>query len=306
MSSAKIDKGVVAAILAPFFIALSIILTKMAGNNAPPLVIASIGPLLSVPILFTATRLLKVNLGVRNLLTTLRVPFFKVVLSRSILGQGLIISGFTMTTAIKAVLLLRLEPLFVFIWSILYRGEKPKALKLLMLTLLIVGSALVVAPQGATGGPNIGDALVVTSLLFLSYSYLPTEEVVKAGNPGGFNIMANLFGGLTLLAVAAVLNHEQLLHLSVKAFAYIAGYSVVFFGFALSLYLYAFKTLKPWVIASFLSLEVVFGLIQAHFMLHETMAPLQLCGAVVVLAATFAIGRLPAETTADPHAEAVK
>ncbi|HEY9777084.1 MAG TPA: DMT family transporter [Planktothrix sp.] len=294
----KIDRGLVAALLAPFFIALSIILTKMAGSLAQPLVISALGSLIAVPCLFTLQLILRKPIEWKLLLTRLRLPFVKVLVTRSIIGQVLIITGFTLTSAVKAVLLLRLEPLFVFGWSLLFHKEQPHAQKLILLSVLILGSLLVVAPQGAVAGPNVGDALVVASLFFLSYSYFPTQEVMAEASSGALNILTCLIGGLVLAVALLCTGSASAFQLSSKALALIASYSVVFFLIAATLYYYAFKTLKPWVIASFLSLEVVFGLLLACFMLHETMTALQIAGATIVLAATAAIGRLK-PTSAD-------
>lgn len=98
---------------------------------------------------------------------------------------------------------------------------------------------------------------------------------------------------MTIIAVVAC--ERQAFQVSAQAVQLIAaGYSITFFVIAGTLYFYAFKALKPWVIASFLSLEVVFGLILAFVVLKETIAPLQLLGAGVVLAATIGIGRIGA------------
>jgi len=289
----KFDKSIAAAILAPFFIALSIIITNMAGSVAPPLVIAGLGALFSVPFLLALAFLSKTDLQVSKILNELRTPFLQVLITRAILGSAMIVTGFTMTTAIKAVLLLRLEPIFVFIWSMIYFDEKPKPKKLIALTFLAIGSGLVVAPNEAMGGPNWGDALIVASLLFLSYSYIPTQAVVQKSSPAGLNILTNTIGGIIITAVAFAMP-GQTIKLTAHALWLISGYALVFSVIGVTLYYYAFKTLKPWVIASFLSLEVVFGLILAYYILHETMAPIQMAGAVIVLAATAWIARLSA------------
>jgi drug/metabolite transporter (DMT)-like permease len=290
----KIDKGIAAAVLAPFFIALSIIVTNMAGGEAPPLVIAGLGSLFSVPFLIVIALVSKTDLQISKLLNELRMPFLKVLITRNIIGSALIVSGFTMTTAIKAVLLLRLEPVFVFVWSMIYFNEKPNPKKLIALLALLAGSGLVVAPNQAVGGPNLGDALVVISLLFLSYSYIPTNEVVQKTSSAGLNLMTNTIGGAIVTAIAFCIPSQQF-GLSTKALLLITSYAIVFSVIGVSLYLYAFKTLKPWVIASFLSLEVVFGTTLAFFILHETMTPIQIAGAIVVLAATAVIARLNQE-----------
>lgn len=288
------NKGYLAAVFAPFFIAASIIVTKMAGTVAHPLVIAGLGTLMSVPFLLLPRLVSKTPFDAPKILKELAIPFWKVVATRNVIGQILIIIGFTMTTAVKSVLLLRLEPLFVFAWSVMLLGEKPKPPKLMLLLALLVGSALVVAPQGASGGPNLGDALIALSLLFFSYSYFPTQEVVSKATPAGLNILSNLAGGIIVTIIAVLACDRQAFQVSTEAIQLIAGYSITFFVIAGSLYFYAFKALKPWVIASFLSLEVVFGLILAFVVLKESIAPLQLMGAAVVLAATIGIGRIGA------------
>lgn len=284
-------KGLLAAILAPFFISLSIILTKIIGGSVQPLIIGGLGSLFAVPCLFMIYRLTKMSLNFSKIWKDLRSPVLEVLLSKAIIGQALIITGFTMTTAVKSVLLLRLEPIFVFIFTVILHKEKAHLPKILLLSALLVGSILVVAPSGNMPGPNLGDGLVVLSLLFFSYSYIPTKKIVLKTSPAELNILCSLIGGIALSLAALCFCSPQSFVLPAQSWELIAFYSLVFHIIASSLYFYAFKTLKAWIIASFLSLEVVFGLILAYFMLHETMTPQQMLGAIIVLIATVFIGR---------------
>lgn len=285
-----------AALLAPFFIALSIIIAKIAGNGANPLAIAGISSLMAVPMLLAGQVIMRRKLSFAPLFTQVRRPFLKVLLTRAIMGQALIVSGFTMTTAVKAVLLLRLEPIFVYLWTLSRGHEKPSLSKIGLLSLLLVGSLLVVLPPAGAGslatastGINLGDFYVVAALVFLSYSYMPTQEVVHKADPAALNILTSLFGGLAICAGAAT--SPGALLLSTERLWLVAANSFVFFVVASSLYFFAFKALKPWVIASFLSLEVVFGLILAAVILNERVSFIQLLGATVVLVVTLIIGR---------------
>ncbi len=296
----KCEKAYIAAVLAPFFIAVSIIITKTAGESAHPLVIAGIGSLMAVPFLLAIAATSRQSLDLRKITQELRSPFLQVLFTRAIIGQALIVTGFTLTTGVKAVLLLRLEPIFVFAWSVLLLNEKVKRGKLVLLIILLVGSALVVAPEGRFDALNIGDGLIVLSLVFLSFSYLPTQKVVSEANPAGLNILSSVIAGALLTVFAAVCYRGEAFALSLQTYSYILGYAVIFSVIAVSLYFYAFKTLRPWVIASFLSLEVVFGLALATFWLHESINLMQLSGAVIVMAATVAIGRLPGELDTQP------
>lgn len=69
----------------------------------------------------------------------------------------------------------------------------------------------------------------------------------------------------------------------------IVSYAVLFFTIAINLYFYAFTALKSWIIASFLSLEVVAVLLLSFLLLNQKPEPIQLSGAVIVLATTVAI-----------------
>jgi drug/metabolite transporter (DMT)-like permease len=295
----KLDKGLIAALLAPFFIAMSIMVVKLAGNGAPPLVIAGLGPLLSIPFLVLLQLTSKTPLNLKELLKPpARAPFMKVLVTRSIIGQILIIAGFSLTTGVKSVLLLRLEPLFVVLWAVLLRHEKPGAKKLTLLMLLIIGSVFVVAPDasGASSisgsAPNFGDLMIILSLLFFSYSYIPTQEVVARANPAAVNLLGNLLGGAFISLIAFFVYGPTGFQISLNTLLLILAYSCVFFACGCTLYFYAFKTLQPWIIASFLSLEVVFGLVLAFLMLHEQMTWVQLMGAMTVCLAMIGIARL--------------
>jgi drug/metabolite transporter (DMT)-like permease len=285
------NRGLIAAVCATFFIALSIIVIQQAGKNTPPLVVAAVGSLLSVPMLLAYHLLCRSNLSFGLLFTQCRKPFLHVLVSRTILGQALIVAGFAMTTAVKAVLLLRLEPLFVLLWAVLARQERLEWRKLTLLIILLVGTSLVIAPNSVSA-PNVGDALIVLSLFFLSYSYGPTGVVVKTAGAPALNVMLSLIGGAVLAVVAFTVHGLPAFMLDNQSLGLIALYALIFFVIGCSLYFFAFNTVKPWLIASILSLEVVFGVGLAMILLHESVTILQMVGCLVVIAATTAIAAL--------------
>jgi drug/metabolite transporter (DMT)-like permease len=87
-------------------------------------------------------------------------------------------------------MLLRLEPLFVVLWAFILQQEKPGTKKLLFLALLVIGSAIVVAPDSRSvsslkgSALNSGDAMIVASLCFISYS-LPADARNSVENKSG-------------------------------------------------------------------------------------------------------------------------
>jgi drug/metabolite transporter (DMT)-like permease len=148
---------------------------------------------------------------------------------------------------------------------------------------------LVVAPSGAASGPNLGDACIVLSLLFFSYSYIPSHKIMAHANATSLNLLANLIGGVSIALIGILLEREHFFAVDAEGLGLIAAYAFIFFTVAINLYFFAFTTVKAWVIASLLSLEVVFVLIMSSVWLHEKAEPVQLLGAVIVLAATVAI-----------------
>jgi len=293
-----IHKGLVAAVVAPFFIALGVMVVKHAGQLAPPLLITAYSALMSVPILVLWQKIRGSDLELDKLFNEVRGPFLKVLITRSLIGSAMLVIGFTLTSAVKSILLLRLEALFVFAWSVYFKKERATSGKLSLLLALVIGSVLVVLPVDDVGGfsgkLNWGDLLIVVSLIFFSYSYIPTEAVVAKVAPTNVNIVANTIGGITVLLVALIVNRQQVFALSQSALILIFAYSCLFSVVGINLYYFAFKTVKPWIIACFLSLEVVYGIPLAWCMHGEVLTAWQAVGAVIVVAATTGIGLLGA------------
>jgi drug/metabolite transporter (DMT)-like permease len=308
------SKGILAAVLSPFFIALGVMVAKMAGHSgAQPLLITAISGLMSVPFLLPLQKLGRTKSDLAVLFGEMRRPFLQLLVSRSIIGSALVVVGFTMTTALKSVLLLRVEALFVFAWSVYYKKEKATAGKIVLLLILILGSVLVVMPSSGLHQPaalalapseglNLGDVLIVTALLFISFSYIPTEEVITKASPTSVNIIANTVSGIFILLVMLLACPQAVFTLSAKALSFIFGYAVIFCVLAVNIYYFAFKTIKPWIIACFMSLEVVYGVPLAWLIHAESLTLLQAIGAVIVMAATAGIGLLNARESAGSKA----
>lgn len=286
------SSDLIAAYLAPIFIAASISAVKFAGVHAHPLLIAGIAPLLALPFLALWMKAQKLPLSFGMLQYGERIALIKLILSRCILGQILIVAGFTETTAVKAVLLLRLEPLFVLIWGVLLLNERPQPKKLILTLLLLLGAVLVVSPADEISRPTWGDLYILLALAFLSYSYVPTHSIVKTIPPLTLSFITNLAGGLMITVLAVLLLPAEARHIDSSGYWYIFLYSLSFFVLGATLYYYAFRSIAPWVIASCLSLEVVVGIILAALLFDEIPTLTQGVGALVVLMITILISRM--------------
>ena len=282
---------IIAVSVAPLFIAASISAAKLAGNSIHPFIVAGLAPLLSVPFLYVWSRLQGTRLSLTALEGRCRRDLCEILVSRCVLGQVLIVSGFILTTATKAVLLLRLEPLFVLCWNVALLSERPSKKKVWLSLLLIVGAFFVVSPQLGTLQLSVGDGLIVLALLLLSYSYIPTKRISSSIDALSLTMITNVLSGiLIVLPTGFLLPHELWATLTPK-FGYLLLYSLLLFVFGLPLYFYAFKSLAPWLIACFLSLEVVAGLFLAVLLFSEVPTATQLLGAALMIGATVLVAR---------------
>ena len=293
---AKTEKAIASAVAAPFFMALGILLFKQAGKTVPPLIISGLGSYIALPFLFALVKLAGQKLDFKIILENAQAPLWQVLISRGFLGAILITWGFTLSTTVKSILLLRLEPLFVFIWSVVLLKEKPTSGKLLLMLLLLAGAAMVISPQHGLGSANWGDALIISGLFFISYSYIPTKKVVQVASPDGLNILVGIFSGTVTLMLAYLLYGFSGIALGTASIWTIAAYGICFCVFGCTLYFHAFKSLEPWIIASFLSLEVVYGIALALAFAGESVTWIQAIGAGTMLICNLLIARYQRST----------
>lgn len=286
-----------AAVAAPIFIAASISAAKLAGNLIDPFVVAGAAPLVSVPFIFAWTRIRGIPYDGRVLFREHKRELFQLLVSRCVVGQILIVSGFILTTAAKAVLLLRLEPLFVLLWGVVLNGERPGRKKIGLTLLLIWGAYLVVAPHAGHIEVTRGDVLIILALLLLSYSYIPTKQIMSSCEPVSLSLLTNFCAGIVILLPIAILSPERFMNISLQGLGYLLAYSLLLFVFGMILYFYAFRGLAPWLIASFLSLEVVVGLLLAHLLFGENPTTYQYVGAAIMVCCTIASARESDSTT---------
>jgi drug/metabolite transporter (DMT)-like permease len=110
-----------------------------------------------------------------------------------------------------------------------------------------------------------------------------------------FAIVLNAVSAVVLVGLSFIFG-KPITSLSANAWLMITLYAVDFFVIALTLYFYALKSVKPWVVASLFSLEVIYGIALAYLIFHETMAAHQILGATVILLSTIFITKFQQES----------
>ncbi len=252
---------------------------------------AGLASLLSVVFLFILSKILKEKIELRKLFTYKR-DMFLLVLTRSLIGTLLLIIGFSVVAAVRVVFLVRLEPILVFVISIFLLKEKVKTRKVGLLIVLLFG-ALVFTTDGSfdvLAKITIGDLIVVSALLFLAYSYIPSSKLSKKVNPSTLTIGANILPIFVFLFLALFFVPEQII-LDANSFYLVLAYTITFYVLGLFLWFKALKSVKPWIVASILSLEPIAGALLAFFWLGQILSVVQVIGGAIMIVATYFIAR---------------
>ena len=213
-------------------------------------------------------------------------------MSRGVIGTILLITGFSLVPPIRAVFLVRLEPVLVFIISIIILREQPKFRKIALLIVLLFG-ALIFTTNGTFNiftEITTGDLLIIGALVFLAYSYIPSSSLSKKINSNTITIVTNLVAAVIFLPIL-ILFTPSFASIEINSFYLILAYTITFYVLGLFLWFRALKQTKPWIVSSVLSLEPISGALLAFFWLGQTLLSIQFIGAAIMVVTTYFISR---------------
>jgi len=283
-------RDILLGLLSGVFIGFSIVIMSAVTKTVHPFVYAVISTAFALPLVLLASMFFAGE-GLRKIVNARRRDFIGIFIERGLLGGLLLTFGVSFTLAIRSVFMVQLEPAFVFAWSVLLLKEKVRKSKLFLIATLIIGAFLV-----TTGGANIfgmvllGDMLIVIALVLLSHSYILSARVMQNANPMKLALGLDLLGlpVFVLLAVAFVPLAGFLI--SMENLLLILAASLLFNVIGLPLWLYSFKKLKPWVLASSLVVQTLAGAVLSFVWLGQTLTAVQLIGGAIILISVYLIG----------------
>lgn len=288
--------GEILAIIASIFIGLSVPIASQASRSVGVIQATTYTSLISVAFLAAIGVLSKERILIKESLTRHLKDSLSVVISRPVIGNLLLIYGFSLTTAIKASFLLLLEPIFVTPISYILLRDRVNKRQVLLIGFLIMG-AFLISTNGVLSSitqTQIGDFMVVLALLFFSYSYIPAKKLGEAINPITVTIINNLLGGLILFSIMLLL-HINLFTINLSNAWLVIGYVLTFSVIGLYLYFSALRKTKPWIVSSLLTLSAVTGATVGYFWLHETIGIVQFLGAIIILTSSYFIAKVNAK-----------
>lgn len=284
------SSGIIIAALSTVFIGTSLVIGSVVSKNVNIVVMTFLLYILAIPFIFILGLMQKFQMK----MLFLRFPkdFVHIFIFRTLISQLLILYGLSLTIAIRAAFITRLEPVFVFIFSVLLIKEKVMLRKVSLILILILGAFLLIT----NGSLNIfdeilsGDIILIIALIFLAYTYMPSARIMKDINTT--TLLLSLYTMVVIILFPVVLLFFQpQFAMSMSDFILILAYSLTFHVFGITLWLTALKEVKPWVVASMLSLTPIIASTIAFFWLGQYLMPMQILGGIIIILATFFIGR---------------
>jgi drug/metabolite transporter (DMT)-like permease len=231
------------------------------------------------PLLPTASRAIWGNLVVLSVLGT-ALPLL------------LVIAGFTLTSAVVSGVLIQAQGPAAVLLAALVLRERPTLAQLVGIAILILGGVLVVVrPDLSFQADALGVALVLAGAVGYGFALIPAKRL--AGKVDTLQVSAlRLLIGAVFVAPLLYFQPTPLTGaiswttLAVFAFyvltSYCAGYILQQDGL---------RFLKAWEAAATLQTLPVFAALFAVLILHETIAPLQIAGVLVVIVGGIIVAR---------------
>ena len=286
----KKSPGLLFAVLSAVFIGTSIVIGSVVSKHVNPIVLTFLLYLIAIPFMFIVG--VSQKLQIKRLFLEFSKDLTHIFIFRTIIGQLLILYGLSMTIAIRAGFITRLEPVFVFIFSVLVIKEKIKSRKVGLLLILIFGAFLFTTSGNINALEEImpGDMILILALAFLAYTYMPSARVMKKINPSTLLLSLYILAVVILMPVILIF-FQSYLAISTNDFILILAYSLTFHVFGIMLWFIALKSVKPWIVASMLSLTPIVSSLLAFFWLGQTLLTIQLIGGAIIIITTFFIGR---------------
>jgi drug/metabolite transporter (DMT)-like permease len=287
------DKGVLLASLSTLFIGFSIVVASAATKFINPILFIVLSYTAAVVLVFLVSKIVGEKLQVRELISNFKRPMTEFIIFRGVLGTVLLVIGFSLTIAMRAVFMLRFEPIFVLLYSAILLRERVTAKKVGLIVILLLGGFIFITNLSSNFMQEImiGDGLIILALAFLAYSYLPSSKISKEINPTTLVITTNIIAVAIIVPIMVFIVPVSAMVLDATALAYIVVYAILFYMLGVVLWFKALGSVKPWVVASMLALEPIAGALLAFLWLGQVLSSVQFVGAIIMITATYFIAK---------------
>jgi drug/metabolite transporter (DMT)-like permease len=284
--------GVVLSVVSSLFSSISVVFAVGAAKMLNPIGVAGFAALIAGLILFAAASVSNKKKISWDIIRKNKRDLAEQSIIRGFIAHGLLLVGYSMTQAIKAVFFTKIEPFFVLVWGKLMGKEKLNAKHIFIIAIHLTGVFLL-----STGGAitafttaQLGDGIIIFAVFLFAYTYYSGARLAKKIGARATVALSNIIGG-SMNTVLALLFFPFSTMTSPEGWIYLLIYLLFFHVIALTLWYAALKTAKGWVVSAVRALGPVVGAFAALAMFGETLMEAQLIGAVVILITSVLIAK---------------
>jgi drug/metabolite transporter (DMT)-like permease len=192
-----------------------------------------------------------------------------------------------LTTVANSTLLANLAPIFVTLGAWLLYRERVSRLFLAGMVIALLGVMLLIRGTFATTASRLlGDGLGVITAVFYGAYMLAVKQLRGTVSTARVMASSGIVTSLALLPIA-LLSGERMLPVTLAGWATLAGLALVAQAAGQSLIAYAMAHLSAPMSSVSLLVQPMMATLYAWALFGETIAPLQMAGAVAVLAGIY-------------------
>lgn len=202
-------------------------------------------------------------------------------------NQSLFLFGLGHTTAVNATILVTTAPVFTVLGSLLFKLEKPSALKLGGIGLAATGAIYLVDPLRLSLGPGqaFGNLLILLGMICYAAYFLVSKPIVARHDPITMSAYVMFFAAVGVLPIGVPAVAAADLAKVPQATWWLVGYVVVFPTICTYfLNLWALKRVSSNTVATFTYLQPLFAALASPWVLGESLSRRTVVAGLVIFA----------------------
>ena len=268
-------------------------LFKVQGVKHVPPLLAAAGGVLFAGLLALCVLALTRNLPSWSAIKQVRVPLLKTAFCRAVFSNMIYTVGLAYTTGVEAVFLTKMEPYLVIFWSWILDKRRPSGNHLALLIVHVIGAILLsVGHRGLDGGISwFGDLIIVTAVVTAALSYRYAPQVTKVLHPLQTACLGELIGGIFTLPIALLISPLVFGPEQLTGWLFIGTHAILFYILAMSLLYASLNGIEGWLSSALRATGPVIATPIAFLFFGETLTPIQIFGALIVVVTSALISR---------------
>jgi probable blue pigment (indigoidine) exporter len=258
----------------------------------PPL-LAAAGGVLFAGLLALMLLALSRNLPSWSAIKQVRVPLLKTAFCRAVFSNMIFTVGLAYTSGVEAVFLTKMEPYLVIFWTWVLDKRRPSGNHLALLVVHVAGAVMLSLGHGGLGGGIswFGDLIIVTAVVTAALSYRYAPQVTKVLSPMQTACLGELIGGVITLPIALLLCPLAFGPEQQTGWLFVGVHAVLFYIVAMSFLYASLNGIEGWLSSALRATGPVVATPIAFLFFGESLTPLQIFGAFVVVVTSALISR---------------